>query len=250
MLHFNVIGQSLQGYSDGVVVGGSRSYLSAEFQFSPEWDGLNKWAHFSVNGTTYDIQLTDDGIPKGSLDLENGGKYAVWVHGTRLQDGEATARIVTTKCSITVQASPLTEGGPLPEITPSVAEQILGRYPYIDGVTKNWIIWDADTQAWKDTGICAEGSTDYRDMHNKPSINGVELDGDKTSAELGIDRTYIHDQSTASDTWTIQHNLGKYPSVTVVDSAGTICEGTVTYMDTNTIVCNFNGAFSGKAYLN
>ena len=93
-------------------------------------------------------------------------------------------------------------------------------------------------------------NTDYEQLENKPQINGVELSGNKTSAELGIDQTYIHNQSTASAEWTINHNLNKYPSVTVVDSAGTICEGTVTYIDTNTIVCDFNGAFSGTAYLN
>ena len=93
-------------------------------------------------------------------------------------------------------------------------------------------------------------NTDYDVLEHKPRINGVELKDNKTSAELGIDQTYIHNQSTASAEWTINHNLNKYPSVTVVDSAGTICEGTVTYIDANTIVCNFNGAFSGTAYLN
>lgn len=99
-------------------------------------------------------------------------------------------------------------------------------------------------------GVTPKLNGDYDKLINKPSINGVELDGNKTSAELGIDQTYIYNQSTASAEWTINHNLNKYPSVTVVDSAGTICEGTVTYIDTNTIVCNFNGSFSGTAYLN
>lgn len=99
-------------------------------------------------------------------------------------------------------------------------------------------------------GVQPTLNTDYEGLTNKPQINGVELSGNKTSAELGIDQTHIYNQSTASDEWTINHNLNKYPSVTVVDSAGTICEGTVTYIDTNTIVCDFNGAFSGTAYLN
>lgn len=99
-------------------------------------------------------------------------------------------------------------------------------------------------------GVQPRLNTDYERLTNKPQINGVELSGNKTSAELGIDQTYIHNQSTASAEWTISHNLNKYPSVTVVDSAGTICEGTVTYIDPNTVVCNFNGAFSGTAYLN
>ena len=61
---------------------------------------------------------------------------------------------------------------------------------------------------------------------------------------------YIHEQAVAASTWTIQHNLKKYPSVTVVDSSNTIVTGNVTYIDENSVQLNFNGAFKGKAYLN
>ena len=91
---------------------------------------------------------------------------------------------------------------------------------------------------------------DYEKLRNRPSINGVELIGDKTSAELGIDRTYIYEHPAVSDTWTITHNLDKYPSVTVVDSAGTVVIGDVQYTDENTLVVTFAAAFSGTAYLN
>ena len=90
----------------------------------------------------------------------------------------------------------------------------------------------------------------YNALENKPSINGVTLQGDMTSADLGIDRTYVHDQNSAAATWTITHNLGKYPAVSVVDSAGTVCVGEVTYLDENSLTCTFTAPFSGKAYLN
>ena len=61
---------------------------------------------------------------------------------------------------------------------------------------------------------------------------------------------YIHEQATASDEWTIEHNLNKFPSVSVVDTANTIVSGLVTYIDENTVKLEFNGAFKGKAYLN
>ena len=32
-------------------------------------------------------------------------------------------------------------------------------------------------------------------------------------------KSYIHEQEQAADTWIINHNLGKRPSVTVVDTA-------------------------------
>jgi hypothetical protein len=62
--------------------------------------------------------------------------------------------------------------------------------------------------------------------------------------------TYIHNQNTPLDVWTITHNLGKLPSVTVVDSAENIVYGDIEYINNNAIVISFIGAFSGKAYLN
>lgn len=62
--------------------------------------------------------------------------------------------------------------------------------------------------------------------------------------------TYIHDQAASSDTWVIEHNLGRYPSVTVVDSAGTQFIVQVEYNSKNKITVYMNGSTTGKAYLN
>ena len=75
-----------------------------------------------------------------------------------------------------------------------------------------------------------------------------------TSPIIG-DITYTHNQSSTSGTWTITHNLNRFPSVTVVDSADTIVYGTVVYNSANQLTITFfqGGsalAFSGKAYLN
>lgn len=64
------------------------------------------------------------------------------------------------------------------------------------------------------------------------------------------DLTYVHNQSTASATWNITHNLGKYPSISVVDSAGNDVVGDYDYTGINSVKLTFAGAFSGKAYLN
>jgi hypothetical protein len=61
--------------------------------------------------------------------------------------------------------------------------------------------------------------------------------------------SYEHTQGVSSNSWTILHNLGFYPNVTVVDSAGTIYEGEITYTNTNSLTVSFSAAFSGKAYL-
>ena len=67
----------------------------------------------------------------------------------------------------------------------------------------------------------------------------------------GIDRnTYVHNQNVPSSVWNIAHNLGSYPSVTVIDSAGTTVVGDVLYVSANAITITFSGSFSGQAFLN
>ena len=70
-----------------------------------------------------------------------------------------------------------------------------------------------------------------------------------------ISPTYTHNQSSASDTWVINHNLEKHPSITVVDSAETVVHGKIEYNSKNKVTITFRlnedaYAFSGKAYLN
>ena len=62
--------------------------------------------------------------------------------------------------------------------------------------------------------------------------------------------TYTYVQELPSDRWTITHNLGRMPSVSIVDSAGTLVHGNVDYISNNVIRVTFSGEFSGSAYLN
>lgn len=75
----------------------------------------------------------------------------------------------------------------------------------------------------------------------------------RSTSEVLVDfgiSTYIHDQGTPNTVWTIVHNLDKRPSATVVDTAGTVVSGEISYVSNNEIEINFHNAFSGKAYLN
>ena len=60
--------------------------------------------------------------------------------------------------------------------------------------------------------------------------------------------TYV--QGVAATTWNIQHNLGKFPSITVIDTANTVVTGEYTYDDINNVTLTFSAGFAGKAYLN
>ena len=123
---------------------------------------------------------------------------------------------------------------------------IVGGGTFKAGFTTN------QTQLNGSMGIVNATSDNYNDLSNKPSINGVVLVGNKTGEELGIvyDKTFVYNQATSSDVWEIEHNLDKYPSVTVVDSGGSVVVGEIVYINKNNVRIAFTSAFSGKAYLN
>jgi len=83
------------------------------------------------------------------------------------------------------------------------------------------------------------------------SINVVEI---KPEVEIkiasSVDLFYEHNQLVPLAVWVIEHKLGKYPSVTVVDSAGTVVFGDIFYDSEDQVTITFGNGFSGKAYLN
>jgi hypothetical protein len=75
--------------------------------------------------------------------------------------------------------------------------------------------------------------------------------GDPGTPGADGDKFFRFDQASPASSWVVVHNLNKYPSVTVVDSAGSPAIGTVAYDTLNQLTIDFDGAaFSGRAYLN
>lgn len=82
---------------------------------------------------------------------------------------------------------------------------------------------------------------DFPDQHPIGAITGLEQ----------ALNTFIFEQEIASDTWVITHNLNKYPSFTVVDSAGQAqLPDEAKYDNSNQITIKFASSFAGKAFLN
>jgi len=98
----------------------------------------------------------------------------------------------------------------------------------------------------------AGGSNNYNSLTHKPSINGVTLEGNLSEEDLHIssDKNFLYVQNEASAEWSITHNLNKYPSVTVIDSAGNEVFGEVSYDNINSVTIRFQGSFKGTATLN
>ncbi len=59
----------------------------------------------------------------------------------------------------------------------------------------------------------------------------------------------VYEVPSPANIWEIQHNLGYNPNATVIDTAGTVVEGDISYPNENLMVIQFIGAVSGKAYL-
>ena len=98
----------------------------------------------------------------------------------------------------------------------------------------------------------AKGDSGYVGADGPQGPQGPQgLKGDKgDKGDTGIDLHYVHTQNAASASWTITHNLGKMPSVEVVDTGDNIVIGEVTYQSLNALIITFGAAFTGKAYLN
>lgn len=62
--------------------------------------------------------------------------------------------------------------------------------------------------------------------------------------------TRVFKQETPSPVWQIEHNLSRYPSITIQDNDKNELIGDVNYVSENVIEITFTRACSGTVYLN
>lgn len=110
-------------------------------------------------------------------------------------------------------------------------------------------IWSDDDRKYWDSKVDKEWGTQYAGKFLSIGADGFVTVSDITDVTVS-DKFFVFEQAVASNRWTVEHNLDKYPSVTVVDSAGTIIIGEVAYLSRNSLRITFQSAFSGKAYMN
>jgi len=64
------------------------------------------------------------------------------------------------------------------------------------------------------------------------------------------DETYVHVQNVASDTWSITHNLGKKPAITVMDNNGYEWDVSVQHLSINAAIVSLLTPMTGTATCN
>jgi len=130
-------------------------------------------------------------------------------------------------------------------------------------VNKNIILAELDAinnfGAYKVSSITTHPTeADFYNVNVTPTSSNGSISDDKyyifsefvnPSDDQG-DLHFTYTQVSASGSWAITHDLGKNPSVSVVDSGGNTVVGDVVYINKNQLTINFTAQFSGKAYLN
>lgn len=168
-------------------------------------------------GNTCTAVLTKDMLPFT-------GKYIMQLRGI---SGDKVYHSDTFDCWVKYSIEPASTYDPVPSEFYQIEQNIteINNHPPYPDISGFWMIWN-------------------------PTTHQYELSTIPVPTKGGGDKTYIHKQVIASNTWEITHNLYKYPSVSVVDTGGNVVIGDVEYTSLNTLVIKFTAPFSGTAYLN
>jgi len=143
--------------------------------------------------------------------------------------------------------------GSVSSVSTFYTSPLIGSYVLITNAEDitNWAIykWDSAVQDVDELNFWDVGLTLLS------SLGGFEEASDYLISLLKIenlpyDKNFVYTQGAPSSTWVITHNLNKYPSVTVVDSANSIVVGSVQYNSVNQVTLTFSSDFSGKAFFN
>lgn len=101
--------------------------------------------------------------------------------------------------------------------------------------------------------VSGEGSPLVIETSGAQGPEGAKGDkGDKgDQGDPGVSgASYVHNQNVASTLWIVDHFLGRYPSVTVIDSAGDEVEGELKYINSDKLTLSFSAPFGGQAFIN
>ena len=146
---------------------------------------------------------------------------------------------------VTVDASTLQIAQTLPDATTSAAGKMSAAdktklNTIEEGATANTTEGIQDTAAALLTGGTHTGiSFAYNDAANR-------IDATVTLEGLAA---YIHSQPTPAITWTINHNLGRYPSVELFNSGMQEIDAEIAHPSINQTVVTLNPATAGLARL-
>lgn len=69
-----------------------------------------------------------------------------------------------------------------------------------------------------------------------------------SAADARYARPFVHVQDVPGTEWIVHHNLGYFPSVSLVDTSGDVITSDIVYVDANTLRVELVYSVGGKAY--
>ena len=127
MIKAKIKGQDL-AIDQPIVAAGTIAYLEIQFDFSEDWNGFIKTAHFLNNDDdiVYDVLIENDKIVGDKQLNLSAGTWFIWIHGNEYKSGKMVTRITTDIAKIKVKQTGMLDGEPIKITPPSIGEQILG----------------------------------------------------------------------------------------------------------------------------
>lgn len=121
------------------------------------------------------------------------------------------------------------------------------RNSALPGVSLEWRGPNLITTEW----IKRRGLTSLDSIETKIAVISGPRGPKGDTGDLNVSGTaaFTWIQNDAQTTWLIPHNLGRYPSVTVMDNAKRVIYGDVSYVDINLVQIDFAYPMSGTAYI-
>jgi len=128
-----------------------------------------------------------------------------------------------------------------------------------DTTEDTFYVWDGNQ--WLQVGVTQTQIEQIQEAYDR-SVMSVDITQTTTDRTITLNYrdggttadlykfSHIHTQTTPEMVWTVVHNLGKFPSVSIVDSTEEEVIGEVEHVNSNSLKIKFSAAFSGKAYIN
>ena len=190
LLTFQINKQLICRTDKEIPVADSENFLYAQFSFSEEWEGT-KTAIFN-NGTPYSVMLENDKcLVPWEVITASGFSVSVYC-------GE---RITANTSFVKVLPSGYVEGQtpqpPSKTVYDQILEELNGKLEPENIIAGDNITITVNGKSVTISSTGGGGGTgDYSQLTNKPSINSVELNGNKSLSDLGIQPSGSYATST------------------------------------------------------
>lgn len=131
-----------------------------------------------------------------------------------------------------------------------IAPRASGTFPVVDVGNVRGAYWSVPTVTDRDA-INANNRRAGMLVHCQDTNLSYRLVGGIANGNWSVDAgntNYYATGVVAASSWTIVHNLGYNPSVTIVDASGDLCLGRISYTNNTSLNILFSRNVTGSGY--